>query len=192
LFKIILEYLRTGSLYIPENIDKFQVISELDFYQIQSPYTGQGKLKHEIMDKVEEMKNDARTWLDENKPGIEKFIRDQCSNGVSRASLVAYLHKASNNYQTRLSGGVILCWPNTSMLGRGNNMWLDVLCHIVKTEWGILTTWTSYDSSSFQVDFDLSATALWAGTGSVYGLLKSWERSYARGPGLYVYKSWIK
>jgi hypothetical protein len=62
----------------------------------------------------------------------------------------------------------------------------------VKTEWGILTTWTSYDSSSFQVDFDLSATALGAGPGSVYGLLKSWERSYARGPGLYVYKSWIK
>eukprot|EP01127_Copromyxa_protea_P000781 TRINITY_DN1068_c0_g1_i1.p1 TRINITY_DN1068_c0_g1~~TRINITY_DN1068_c0_g1_i1.p1 ORF type:complete len:274 (+),score=37.02 TRINITY_DN1068_c0_g1_i1:385-1206(+) len=192
LFRIILEYLRTGSLYIPENIEKLQLSAEFDFYQIPNPFSCNGKLKQEITEKVEAMKQDAQTWLEDNQPGIEKFIRDQCTNGVSRASLVAYLHKASNNYQTRLAGGVLLCWPNTSMLGRGNNMWLDILCHIFKVDWGILTTWTSYDSSSFQVDFDLSSTVLGSGSGSVFGLLKSWERSYARGPGLYVYKSWIK
>lgn len=89
-------------------------------------------------------------------------------------------------------GGYTINWPITSM-GRSNNMWLDLVCHIISHEWGVFATWTSFDSSSFQIDFHLSsglATDISEIHSPVYALLKSWERNYSRGPGLYVYKSW--
>lgn len=42
-------------------------------------------------------------------------------------------------------------------MGRNNNLWLDIVCHIISREWGIFSTWTSFDSNSFQIDFFLTA-----------------------------------
>jgi len=150
------------------------------------------KFRHVIDETVDKVSIEVREWLTTNLKAIEKFLLEQCENGLAKASLVAYFHKSSHQYETRVSDDDTINWPITSM-GRSNNIWLDIVCHIISREWGIFATWTSFDSSSFQIDFHLTSTALSDPreiNSPVYALLKSWERSYSRGPGLYVYKSW--
>jgi len=193
-FGVILDYLRTRKLFIPKHLSMFQIELEFDFYQIQRTTLQPqiSKFRHVIDETVDKVSIEVREWLTTNLKAIEKFLLEQCENGLAKASLVAYFHKSSHQYETRVSDDDTINWPITSM-GRSNNIWLDIVCHIISREWGIFATWTSFDSSSFQIDFHLTSTALSDPreiNSPVYALLKSWERSYSRGPGLYVYKSW--
>lgn len=56
------------------------------------------------MDSIEDTKNQVRDWLLSNVEGIEKFLGEQITNGLAKASLVAYFHKSSHQYETRISG----------------------------------------------------------------------------------------
>jgi hypothetical protein len=168
LFKIILEFLRTGEMYASTYFTKDQIEKEFEFYQINmksaSPSSDLSVYLFERSILMKGVEDSARAWLLEHSKEILKkeFILDY--ETVFRI------------YTTITPFSNVLLFPKEY---DQSDAWIATLCKIITNEWGIKATWGIHPyvySNARHICWAI--TLQWFGQKEeVIDLLKSWQRS---------------
>jgi len=152
IFGIILEYLRTGKLFIPSKVSKDQIEVELDFYQIKDLDLKE-EMKcdpemisfYEMVDKqASKIRNSATKWVEANQSKIFTLMKTNVREDSPKTEVTLHFHLDYS--RTSPLGTPWVCDTRVSLILPPeyvppeptvalNSAWMRMLCHIISSDW---------------------------------------------------------
>jgi len=195
-FKVVLEYLRTGHLHLPQGMSQKQIEIECDYYQVTLPKKTTNKMKREfsqkdgptkklsqLWKKISKVEKSVREWLQEN----QNFILQYCIDSLTKydkkhASL--YFSSSTGDppfvASTGSSSVSLPCRPDP------DSFWVELLCNIIANEWNISASFQGYSLCLDWAQPFLQGDSI----SDIYKLLKSYEVKNGYGKTLLGVSSW--
>lgn len=200
LFRHVLNYLRTGKLYKPDNLPTAQLELELDFYQVKRnnneknfhnsnlhsnaesddhlPTTTKSSGDYEAFSKIlDKWRDEASEWFETYKHLILRDISAAASNGDSSLTM-PFNRSRGTAYYCSNCGTIKL--PTKFVRA---DLWQEALVDIVQKHLNVRLSFRSYNTTVLGYSFDFVFT--WSGRldqleqreilGEVFQLLNSWN-----------------
>jgi len=151
-FDVILEYLRTGKLFIPAKVSRDQVEAELDFYQIKPDVDLKEMTRdpeivsfYELVDKQAcKIRNTAAKWLESNQSKIFTLMKRDVREDSPKTEVTLHFHLDYS--RTSSLGTPWVCDTRVSLVLPPdyvppeptvalNSAWMRMLCHLILMDW---------------------------------------------------------
>jgi hypothetical protein len=150
IFEVVLEYLRTGHLFVPGDLSYDQVEAELDFYQIKIDVNQRDPeitAFYSLVDKqASKIRESVSKWLEDNQSKIFGVMKREVKEDSPKTDVTLHFHLDYS--RTSQSGTPWVCDTRVSLIlppdyvsqeptAAINSAWMRMLCHLMFKNWKI-------------------------------------------------------